>query len=365
MAQNSASTAEACFDFGPRMLQFSALLKSSIELRRAVIISRTPVRVSFCGGGTDLDSFAKTEDLGGMVISAAISKYIYVTVNNRFDRRIRLSYSKMETVNGVEEIEHDLIREAMRATGVSDGVEITTIADIPSRGTGLGSSSAVTVGVLNALHSLVGDDVDARKLASEACEIEIEKLGEPIGRQDQYAAAFGGLNRITFDKNGVKVCPISLSKSTLERIESEFSLVYTDTTRSASAVLSEPPSNSEDKLKRLRMIRDQANEAERMIRSGEIEALGRLLGDAWRMKRGLSPSVSNDGLDSLYARLLELGANGGKLLGAGGGGFFLIHGESDLRSRLIDELPTQNTVIPFRVDFDGSRIIHPMKGSIP
>tara|TARA_Y100000589_G_scaffold80616_1_gene74435 strand:+ start:54459 stop:55436 length:978 start_codon:yes stop_codon:yes gene_type:complete len=324
-----------------------------------MIISRTPVRVSFCGGGTDLDSFAKKVEGGGMVISVAIAKYIHVTVNDRFDSKIRLSYSKLETTNSVEEIEHDLVREALKATGVSNGVEITTIADIPSRGTGLGSSSAVTVGVLNALYKHIGRDVSPGHLAEGACEIEIDKLGEPIGRQDQYAAAFGGMNRISFNPDGVQVSPITLSRDLVERMEREFSLVYTNNTRSASAVLSEPPLDHEDRIARLRAIRDQAAEAEKLIRSGDLKSLGALLHETWNVKRGLSPSVSNDNLDTLYARLIDLGANGGKLLGAGGGGFFLIHGDPDLRSRLVDDLPPENRVIPLKLDHDGSRIIHP------
>ena len=274
MVQSTANIAVAYCNFGISLRQIPALLKLSSRVGSFMIISRTPVRVSFCGGGTDLDSFAKKIEGGGMVISAAIAKYIHVTVNNRFDSKIRLSYSKMETVNTVEEIEHDLVREALKATGVSNGIEITTIADIPSRGTGLGSSSAVTVGVLNALHRHIGRDVSSQHLAEGACEIEIDKLGEPIGRQDQYAAAFGGMNRISFNPDGVEVSPIALSGDILERMEREFSLVYTDNTRSASAVLSEPPLDHGDKIARLRVIRDQAAEAEKLIRSGDLKSLG-------------------------------------------------------------------------------------------
>ena len=277
MVQSTANIAVAYCNFGILLRQIPALLKLSSRVGWFMIISRTPVRVSFCGGGTDLDSFAKKIEGGGMVISVAIAKYIHVTVNNRFDSKIRLSYSKMETVNTVEEIEHDLVREALKATGVSNGIEITTIADIPSRGTGLGSSSAVTVGVLNALHRHIGRDVSSQHLAEGACDIEIDKLGEPIGRQDQYAAAFGGMNRISFNPDGVEVSPIALSGDIVERMEREFSLVYTDNTRSASAVLSEPPLDHGDKIARLRVIRDQAAEAEKLIRSGNLKSLGALL----------------------------------------------------------------------------------------
>ena len=358
MVQSTANIAVAYCNLDVFLRQIPALLKLSSRVGLFMIISRTPVRVSFCGGGTDSDSFAKKVEGGGMVISVAIAKYIHVTVNDRFDSKIRLSYSKLETTNTVEEIEHDLVREALKATGVSNGIEITTIADIPSRGTGLGSSSAVTVGVLNALYKHIGRDVSPEHLAKGACEIEIDKLGEPIGRQDQYAAAFGGMNRISFNSDGVKVSPITLSRDVVQRMEREFSLVYTNNTRSASAVLSEPPLDYGDKIARLRAIRDQATEAEKLIRSGDLKSLGTLLHETWNVKRGLSPMVSNDNLDSLYSRLIDLGANGGKLLGAGGGGFFLIHGGPDLRSRLVDDLPPENRVLPLKIDHDGSRIIH-------
>ena len=326
--------------------------------RRAMIISKTPVRVSFCGGGTDLDGFAKKEHLGGLVVSTAISRYIHVTVNERFDDCIRLSYSRMETVDSIDEVQHDLVREAMRITGVTSGVEITTIADIPSRGTGLGSSSVVTVGVLNALHHLAGRTVGPRQLAEEACKIEIDILGEPIGRQDQYAAAFGGLNRISFGEMGVEVVPITTDPGVVRRMEKEFCLVYTGSTRSASTVLGEESYDAEDKLNRLRAIRGQAEEAEKLIQSGDLDALGRLLHNTWELKKGLSPSVTNDGLDSLYSKLIDLGVTGGKLLGAGGGGFFLVHGDDSIASRLMSSLPRINRVLPLVIEEKGSEIIH-------
>ena len=204
-----------------------------------MIISRTPVRVSFCGGGTDVDWYSKSSENGGMVTSLTIDRYIHVTVNRRFDDRIRVSYSKLEIVDDFEDIEHELVRESMRITGVTSGVEITTIADIPSRGTGLGSSSAVTVGLLNALHCFAGRDVSASQLAAEACEIEINILGQPIGRQDQYAAAYGGMNSIVFHPDGeVIVEPIDISDDLKSNISDEFTLIFTGQIRSASKVLS-------------------------------------------------------------------------------------------------------------------------------
>ena len=323
-----------------------------------MIISRTPVRVSFCGGGTDVDWFAESEPNGGRVTSLALSRHIHVTVTARFDDRVRVSYSKMEIVDDFEELEHELVREAMRLTGVTSGIEITTIADIPSRGTGLGSSSTVTVGLLNALHRFAGREVSAAQLADEACRIEIDVLGQPIGRQDQYAAAFGGINSISFTGEGVDVEPLDLSDDVLARLESEFTLVFTGMSRRASSVLSESPEDESDKLARLRTIRTQADEARAHLECGDLSGLGELLEVAWQAKRGITASVSNEELDALHDRLLNLGASGAKLLGAGGGGFFLVHGDTTLRERLTAELGANHRIIPLSVDFFGSRIIH-------
>ena len=322
-----------------------------------MIISRTPVRVSFCGGGTDVDWFASSEPNGGMVTSLALDRHIHVTVNRRFDDRVRVSYSSMELVDDFEDLEHELVRETMRMTGVTSGVEITTIADIPSRGTGLGSSSAVTVGLLNALHRFAGRVASPEQLADEACRIEIDVLGQPIGRQDQYAAAYGGVNSITFGPDGVGVNPLQISPYVINRLSEEFTLVFTGTSRSASEVLSEAPGDPGDKLARLRVIREQADEALRMIESGDLGALGSLIGDAWVSKRGISPGVSSDESDTLHDCIMAMGATGAKLLGAGGGGFFLVHGEGGLRDRLA-ELGPENRLIPLDVDGEGSVIIH-------
>ena len=324
---------------------------------RLMIISRTPVRVSFCGGGTDVDWFASSEPKGGMVTSLALDRHIHVTVNRRFDDRVRVSYSSMELVDDFEDLEHELVREAMRMTGITSGVEITTIADIPSRGTGLGSSSAVTVGLLNALHRFAGRVASPEQLADEACRIEIDVLGQPIGRQDQYAAAYGGVNSITFGPDGVGVNPLQISPYVINRLSEEFTLVFTGTSRSASEVLSETPEDPADKLARLRAIREQADEARGMLESGDLGALGALIGDAWDSKRGISHGVSSDEIDTLHDRIMTMGATGAKLLGAGGGGFFLVHGKGGLRDSLA-ELGLENRIIPLDVDGEGSVIIH-------
>ena len=324
-----------------------------------MIISRTPVRVSFCGGGTDVDWFSQASENGGMVTSLALDRYIHVTVNKRFDNRIRLSYSKLELVDNFEELEHELVRESMRMTGVTSGVEITTIADIPSRGTGLGSSSSVTVGLLNALHCFAGRSVSASQLASEACQIEIDILEQPIGRQDQYAASYGGINTIKFCNNGdVLVEPIDISDDIKSRISEEFTLIFTGKSRSASSILSNSVSEGKFAIDNLKRIRDQADEAKDFLNSGQLSNLGSLLNEAWVMKRGISESVSDIFLDETYERIISTGATGAKLLGAGGGGFFLVHGDSETRQKLKLEFSSDFRMIPLNIDNMGSSIIH-------
>ena len=324
-----------------------------------MIISRTPVRVSFCGGGTDVDWFSQASENGGMVTSLALDRYIHVTVNKRFDNRIRLSYSKLEIVDNFEELEHELVRESMRMTGVTSGVEITTIADIPSRGTGLGSSSSVTVGLLNALHSFAGRSVSASQLASEACKIEIDILKQPIGRQDQYAASYGGINTIKFCNNGdVLVEPIDISDDVKSRISEEFTLIFTGKSRSASSILSNSVNEGKFAIDNLKRIRDQADEAKDFLNSGRLSDLGSLLNEAWEMKRGISESVSDSFLDETYERIISTGATGAKLLGAGGGGFFLVHGDFETRQKLKLEFSSDFRMIPLNIDNMGSSIIH-------
>jgi len=326
--------------------------------RDSMLISRTPVRVSFCGGGTDVDEFATSNPSGGRVASMALDRYVYVTINPRFDDMIRISYSEMEFVGSLDEIKHDLVRESLKITGINSGVEITTIADIPGRGTGLGSSSSVTVGLLNAMHTFAGRIPTKKQLAEEACRIEIEVLGAPIGRQDQYAAAFGGINSISFNKEGTSVEPLSVSEDTIQRLRNEFSLVFTGQTRSANEVLGESPKSPSDKSERLLTIREQANSAVEMLETGNLGNLGNLLSETWKIKRGVSSSVTNPAIDGLYDRLMDLGANGAKLLGAGSGGFLLVHGGDDLREKISDELDNGHRIIPLGLDMEGSVIIH-------
>ncbi|MDE0708053.1 MAG: hypothetical protein OSB33_03785 [Candidatus Poseidoniales archaeon] len=316
-----------------------------------MIISRTPVRVSFCGGGTDLPAYYKGSENGGLVTSMALAKHIHVTVNKRFDDSIRVGYSQTEIVDDFEDLEHELVREAMRLTGVTSGVEITTIADIPSRGTGLGSSSALTVGLLNALHVYAGRCPGAGQLAEEACRIEIDILGQPIGRQDQYAAAFGGSNQIAFlTDDSVIVTPIQINPDALE---SNYFLVYTGITRKATDILAKQSASSDKKRSELDALRQQAVQVREALESNNHAAVGKLLDASWKIKRTLVDGITGSDLDDLYASVMQVGATGGKLLGAGGGGFFLFQGPMEIRS----QVKNTHKVIPLIMDSAGSTII--------
>ena len=324
-----------------------------------MLISRTPVRASFCGGGTDLAAFYQNHPDGGAVTSLAMARYLYVTVNPRFDNSIRISYSSMEFVDDINEIQHELVREAMKSTGVTHGIEITTIADIPSRGTGLGSSSAVTIGLLNALSSLAGNPMSSEELAKEACRIEIDVLGQPIGKQDQYAAAIGGANTIGFLPDGsVSIDPLILSDNTKQRIENEFSLVYTGLTRSANSVLSKQKELTADRMEELSILRLQAFQVRSALEGGRLEEVGRLLEESWQIKRNLVDGITGELLDSLHEQLIDAGATGAKLLGAGGGGFFLVHGDTEIKTRLENSLSSKHKILPLLIDSQGSTIIH-------
>ena len=299
-----------------------------------------------------------SEPSGGRVVSTAINKYVYVTMNRRFDDRIRISYSSMEDVDSVSRIQHGLVREAMRLTGIESGVEITTIADIPGRGTGLGSSSSVTVGLLNAMHSFQGREPSKEQLAEEACKIEIEIMGAPIGRQDQYAASFGGINSISFGEGGVAVEPIEIENDLLSRVSRNFTLVFTGMTRSASEVLSEESEDELDKSNRMRVIREHADKAAIMFQNGDLDSIGDLLNETWNAKRGISSLITNQSIDELHGRVMSSGAKGAKLLGAGNGGFLLVYGGDGLRNTLQSELGPGFRMFPLDIDFSGSVIIH-------
>jgi D-glycero-alpha-D-manno-heptose-7-phosphate kinase len=323
-----------------------------------MIISKTPLRMSFVGGGTDLPGFYREN--GGAVLSTAIDKYIYITVNKRFDDSYRISYSRTEEVPTIDEVQHPLARECLRLTGCSDGIEVTSIADIPARGTGLGSSSSFVVGLLHALHAYAGRYVSAGRLAEEACQIEIERCGEPIGKQDQYAAAFGGLNVIRFHPDDrVDVEPVVCRPEVLLRLQEQFLTFYTGATRSASALLAKQAQDvASDRAKQrcLRRMVALVDEARRALQGGELEEFGMLLDENWRLKVSLTAGISNEHVDRWYRLAREAGAWGGKLLGAGEGGFLLIHAPVESHEAIRRALGELREV-PLGCERNGSQII--------
>jgi D-glycero-alpha-D-manno-heptose-7-phosphate kinase len=324
-----------------------------------MIISRTPLRISFMGGGTDLPAFYEKEP--GCVISTAISKYIYLTVNKKFDRRIRASYSVTEIVDQLGELKHELIRESMRLTGIEEGIEITSISDIPSAGTGMGSSSSYTVGLLNALHAYQGLHAGSERLAREASKIEIDICCKPIGKQDQYIAAYGGFQCLRFNPDGsVWVDPIVCKPETKQELERRLLLLYTGITRSADGILNEQKKSTAENPQVRSTLRTMAQMAQAMrgaLCANGLDNFGEMLDEGWKLKKTLTGSISNSRIDDWYERAKRHGAIGGKLLGAGGGGFLLLYAHPDAHPPLISALAELKHV-PFRFEPQGSRIIY-------
>ncbi len=320
-----------------------------------MIIVQTPVRVSFFGGGTDFPAFYRQE--GGCVLSTAIDKYIFVTIKERrFDDRIWVSYTRTQIADRVDEIQHELIREAMRLTGVHGGVEISTSGDVPA-GTGLGSSSTVTVGALNAMYAYQNRPVTAATLAQQACKIEIETLNKPIGVQDQYIAAYGNLRFLEFCPDGsVEVQNVHLSEANRQRLNENLLLFYTGLTRKAESVLDEQKNNIAARLSVLRQMKEIAYTARRELESGNLDALGTLLHESWQLKKQLASGISNGTIDQWYQRALNAGALGGKITGAGGGGFFLVYVPYEHRQDVRNALSNLREM-PFRLEPDGSKVI--------
>jgi len=324
-----------------------------------MIISRTPLRISFAGGGTDIAAYYRRDR--GTVISTAIDKYIYITVNKKFDHRIRASYSITEIVDRVDDLRHELIREALRALGLDGGIEVTSISDIPSEGTGLGSSSSYTVGLLNALYAYKGVHVGAERLAEEACAIEIGACGKPIGKQDQYVAAYGGLCRLCFHADEtVFVDPIICLPETRARLQERLLLMYTGLTRSSSSILAEQNHNTEhDEAKRSTLSRmaHLAQELGTALEANDLDCFGEVLHQGWLAKRQLASGITNPTIDGWYERARAHGAIGGKITGAGGGGFLLLYAPHERHWEIIQSLPDLRPV-PFRFEPQGSKIIY-------
>jgi D-glycero-alpha-D-manno-heptose-7-phosphate kinase len=325
-----------------------------------MIISQTPLRVSLAGGGTDLPAYCEKSE--GRVLSLAIDKYVHVIVQERFDDQIHVNYAKRkEIVSNVAEVQHPLAREAMLAAGMKGGFEVTTLADIPSEGSGLGSSSSLTVGYLNAFHMFMGRQVDAERLAHQACEIEIGRLKKPIGRQDQYIAAYGGVRFFRFRRGGqVVVENVAASTRTLRELENGLLLYFTGKTRSADGLLAEEGRRMGDNRKAMDQIRDLADAARAALENDDVDLIGKNLDKNWKLKRELAAGVTDPDIDAFYMKAHRHGALGGKVTGAGGGGFFVLYAPALKRAELRAALKGHRE-LPVALEPDGSKIIFNQK----
>lgn len=324
-----------------------------------MIVARSPLRISLGGGGTDLPSYYEENE--GFLISAAIDKYVYITLHQTFEEEYLLKYSKFERCSTIDEIQHPIIREALKLLDWKDPhIEICSMADIPA-GTGLGSSSTFTTALLKALHAMQGNIVSTRTLAEEACEIEMNRLKQPIGKQDQYIAAYGGITCMNFHKDGyVWVDPLRISKETLYNLEDNLILYFTGFSRSAGSILKEQDDKSKDKnsdmIKNLDFVKDLGYQSKAAFEKGDLRQFADIMNVHWEYKKKRSGGMSNPQIDEWYDLALKNGALGGKMIGAGGGGFLMFYCEdkSRLRAAMKD---TGMEEVRFRFEMEGSKII--------
>jgi len=325
-----------------------------------MVISKTPLRISFVGGGTDFEGFYTRHQ--GQVISSAIDKYVYVVVKERFDDRIVLHYTENEIVESVSAIKHELIREALKCAGINRGIEIITLADITSKGSGLGSSSVLTVGLLNALFTFRGEQRTNEDLARIACDIELEQLKKSMGKQDQYIAAYGGLKKLVFCADGnVHVKNIPLTDQERLHLGHNLLLHFTRTTRKAEGILEEQKKNIDTHLSELRQISGLVDRLEVAFEHRDFDALGHLLKENWMLKKGLASRISHDDIDIMVNLAYDNGALGCKIAGAGGGGFLLGYVPMDKQDRYRSAMAGYRE-LPFMLDPFGSRIILNLRG---
>lgn len=320
-----------------------------------MIISQTPLRISLSGGGTDFIDYYK--HYCGYVVSTAIDKYIFVIIKERFDDLIYVNYTKKEIVKNIDEIQHELVRETLKKTELDSGVEITMLADVPSEGSGLGSSSSLTVGLLNAMYAYQGKQVLAEQLASEACEIEIDILRKPIGKQDQYIAAFGGLRSFKFNSDDtVETKLITFQNNLKKKLGANLLLFYTNNTRQSSTILQEQKDSISGNLDYHDKIKFLAEETENALVKGDIDKIGAILSSNWELKKNLSSNISNESIDLMYNKAIQGGAEGGKIAGAGGGGFLLLYCKRENQDKLREAMKDYREV-SFMLEPHGSKII--------
>ena len=326
---------------------------------KRVVITRTPFRLSFAGGGTDIPDYYRNYG-DGVVVSAAMNKYVYITVANSFhENSIRLRYTQVENdVTNIDEIHHPSIRESLRYMGITKGIEISSLADAPSKGTGLGSSSTFAVGLLNALHAYKGEPTTPKDLAEKAIYIERNVLKEAGGKQDQYIAALGGIQLMQFKKDeSVDIKSIQLSKKDLGELEKHLMLMYTGKERSSSNIHKSQAAAVSDHVDAYKKMADLARQQAKAFEEGRWQDTGKLLHDNWMLKKTLSSGISDAYIDRLYNTAIENGAEGGKIMGAGGGGFFLFFADPDKQERIIEALPELGHE-PFEIDLEGTKMIY-------
>jgi len=323
-----------------------------------LIITRSPLRISLGGGGTDLPSYY--QDHEGFLIAAAIDKHVYITVHEPFVDQVIAKYSRLEQVDRASELQHPIIREALELVGIETRIEIASMSDIPS-GTGLGSSGSFTTALLRGLHTLRRNHLAARQLAEQACQIEIERLGEPIGKQDQYIAAFGGVTCFTFARDGfVKVEPLKMDPEVLANLEDHLCLFFTGYTRNASAILKDQDQRSRSQdlsmIENLHYTKDLGYRSREALERGDLHGFAALMHEHWERKRARTPGMSNSRIDQWYELGRAHGALGGKLIGAGGGGFLMFYSEDKVQLRhAMREVGLQE--VRFRFDSEGSRVV--------
>jgi D-glycero-alpha-D-manno-heptose-7-phosphate kinase len=323
-----------------------------------MIISKTPCRLSFAGGGSDIESFYREH--GGAVVSVTIDKYVYLTLQTKFDHHIRIGYSRTEEVERVSEIRHPIVRHCLELMGPRQGIEITSHADIPSKGSGLGSSSSFTVGLLNGLYAYQGRHVSPQVLAEQACHVEIDLCGDPIGKQDQFAAAFGDLRMYHFHPDGsVKVEPLICRTQTLDELQRNLLMFYTGITRSAADILKEQTQvlgEQRAAIEKMQRMVEYAHALRHELESGNPDGVGEILHESWLLKRGLTAGISNAAIDGWYEAARKAGALGGKILGAGGGGFLLLYVRRERQAAVKQALGHLRRV-PFSFEREGSKIV--------
>ena len=319
-----------------------------------MIIVQTPLRISLFGGGTDFPDYFRAN--GGGVLSSAIDKYVYVIIKERFDDLIRISYTETEIVNQVDDISHELIREALKMTGIKNGVEIVTLGDIPA-GTGLGSSSTVTVGTLHAFHAYCNEAISKENLAREACKIEVDILNKPIGYQDQYIASYGGLRFFEFHQDGSVSHQVQETDPEIHKqLSDRLLLLYSGTTRKSENILSEQKNNIHNNLAALSKLKEITCEARIALNEGRFDVIGSLLHESWELKKSLATGINNGELGEIYKIARKAGALGGKVTGAGGGGFLLLYCPLDKKDHVRSAL-SHLKELPFRLEPNGSRVI--------